>query len=176
MLELCDGMVLHLAAARDVLQTNRRIRAKGSLGHLRFVVPGLHGQPKTLKLRLTGISFGIPSLQRFVFVNSLIEAVRTSVDWLHCQTWTPVAANTMVDPGVVVGDQSNDCVWARWRRLGAKCSNLVEDLEKKIAVLNETRQEMLAGLEREQPCTVEQEGPVRRKLKQQLLRNTERRR
>ena len=47
---------------------------------------------------------------------------------------------------------------------------------KKIAVLNETRQEMLAGLEREQPRTVEQEGPVRRKLKQQLLRNTERRR
>ena len=121
MLELCTGLVLHLAAARDVLQTNRRIRAKGSFGHLRFVVPGKHGQAETLQIRVTGISFGIPSMERLVFVNTLTEAVRNSVDWLHAETWRPVTSNRMLDPGFVVEDLSDDELWARRHRLAGKC-------------------------------------------------------
>ena len=97
---------------------------------------------------MTGISFGIPSMERLV----LTEAVRNSVDWLHAETWRPVTSNRMLDPGFVFEDLSDDELWARRHRLAGKCRGLVRDLQKAMQMQSYRRQQIVAWLATERLC------------------------
>lgn len=118
-LETTRGLFLHLRTpvVGEHLQQNRRIRAGGEFGFLRWVVSGQNGRPN-LRCRVVAVSFLLPTAQEVVWKLGLKTAIRNCVSWAFGYCWE----NSVLQDRLArrLRQEASDLV-ARKNQVGQRC-------------------------------------------------------